>query len=57
MNTATYIVPLIASNGYHAFTGSLGAGSVRVSFVSLLVIRRTDSPKNVIVIQPKRLIL
>lgn len=53
MKAITYIVPPIALKGYQALTGSRGAGSVRVSFVSLFVIKRTDSPKNVIVTQPK----
>lgn len=46
-------MPLIALNGYQAFNGSLGAGSVKVSFVSLSIIMYTDSPKKVIVTQPK----
>lgn len=47
-----YIVPLMASNGYQAFRGSRGAGSVIVSLVSLSTNMTTDSPKKVMVTQP-----
>lgn len=47
-----YMEPPEALKGYQVFRGSLGTGSVKVSLVSLLVIIRTDSPKNVRVTQP-----